>query len=300
MTIQEKSAGQEKTTDRYPHAPLVALDTLWFQVAGTICNLTCTHCFISCSPTNHNHEMLSLASVQAYLDEAAELGVKEYYFTGGEPFLNRDMLAILEATLRQGPASVLTNGVLITPKLANALKALSDGSDYSLDIRISIDGYNAETNDAVRGKGTWERILKGVHHLAETGLVPVITVTEACDGAGSQEGRKMFLELLVSLGISHPRLKILPLLRLGAETKRTRSYAGWETLIGRPLTPEESEMLQCSTCRMVSSKGVYVCPILIDSPSARMGSSLHDTLRPFGLKHQACFTCFEEGFSCRT
>ncbi|MEO6326947.1 MAG: radical SAM protein, partial [Thermoanaerobaculia bacterium] len=49
----------------YPSAPLTALDTLWLQVAGTLCNLACTHCFISCSPTNHAHGMLSLADVTA-------------------------------------------------------------------------------------------------------------------------------------------------------------------------------------------------------------------------------------------
>src|SRR5204863_97959 len=96
-------AGTGTGNKRHPHVQLRALDTLWFQVAGTICNIECTHCFISCSPRNHSHEMMSLADVQRSLDDARGLGVREYYFTGGEPFMNRDMLAILEATLKQGP-----------------------------------------------------------------------------------------------------------------------------------------------------------------------------------------------------
>ena len=91
-----------------PHVPLIALDTLWFQVAGTLCNLACTHCFISCSPSNHTHEQLSLDTVRRTLDEAVELGVKEYYFTGGEPFLNPEMEAIVAATLAVGPVTVRT------------------------------------------------------------------------------------------------------------------------------------------------------------------------------------------------
>jgi len=284
----------------FPQAPLLALDTLWFQVAGTLCNLTCRHCFISCSPTNHAHEMLSLATVTDYLQQAEALGVKEYYFTGGEPFMNKDMMAILATTLKQGPASVLTNGVLITPRLAFELKALADASEYSLDLRISIDGYDAPSNDAVRGEGTWERILKGIRHLAEAGLVPVITVTEACEGATSQAGREKFLARLAEWGLRHPRLKIMPLLRLGAETGRTRSYAAWETLAGQALSAEDSVALQCASGRMVTSRGVYVCPILIDSPEARMGEKLMDGLRPFELKHQACYSCHAEGLSCRT
>jgi len=85
-----------------PIVPLAHLDDLWFQVGGTRCNLECRHCFISCSPRNHSFEFLSLEVVRRALDESVALGVKEYYFTGGEPFLNRDMVAILELTLRYG------------------------------------------------------------------------------------------------------------------------------------------------------------------------------------------------------
>jgi len=284
----------------FPFVPSVSLDTLWFQVAGTLCNLKCTHCFISCSPTNHSHEMLTLDDVRARLAEAVALGVREYYFTGGEPFMNPEMLVMIEETLRQGPVSVLTNGLLLTPERSRRLKALSDGSPYSLDIRISIDGYTSEANDPIRGAGTFEKILSGVRNLAEAGLNPVITVTEACGDAASADGRSRFLEWLREIGLARPRLKILSLFRIGAEEQRLRAYESWETLRGRTLTTDESEKLQCSSCRMVTSKGVYVCPILIDEPSARMGSSLAETLRPFELAHAACFTCHEYGVTCRT
>ena len=89
--------------EAYPFVPSNSLDTLWFQVAGTLCNLQCTHCFISCSPTNHSHGMLRAADVRARLEEAAALGVREYYFTGGEPFLNPEIFEILADALRQGP-----------------------------------------------------------------------------------------------------------------------------------------------------------------------------------------------------
>ena len=180
----------------HPRVPLVALDTLWFQVAGTICNIACTHCFISCSPKNHSHEMLSLADVEARLVEARELGVREYYFTGGEPFMNRDMLPILEATLKQGPATVLTNGMLLRPEVCRTLRELFDASEYSLDLRVSLDGFDRESHDAIRGKGVWDRVMIGLRNLAEAGLNPVITVTTAAEGVASAEGRTRFLEII--------------------------------------------------------------------------------------------------------
>jgi molybdenum cofactor biosynthesis enzyme MoaA len=285
---------------RYPSSPLLALDTLWFQVAGTLCNIQCRHCFISSSPTNRAHEMMSLELVRRYLTEAAALGVREYYFTGGEPFLNRELLEMLEATLRQGPATVLTNGLLVREDTARRLRALAEGSEYSLDLRVSIDGWDAASNDPIRGAGTFDRIMAGVAHLAEAGINPVLTVTEACEGAASAAGRARFLEFLRSAGLRQPRLKVMPLLRLGAETERTRAYAEWESLAGRTLTAEEAEALQCSSSRMATARGVFVCPILIDSPGARMASSLAGALRPFELSHRACYTCHEQGLSCRT
>jgi molybdenum cofactor biosynthesis enzyme MoaA len=285
---------------RYPSAPLVSLDTLWFQVAGTLCNIECRHCFISSSPTNRLHELMTLDQVRRSLREAAALGVREYYFTGGEPFLNRELLEMLEETLRQGPATVLTNGLLITEAVARRLRALADGSEYSLDLRVSIDGWDAATNDPIRGAGTFDRIMAGVARLAEAGINPVLTVTEACEGAASREGRARFLAFLREAGLRQPRLKVMPLLRLGAEETRTRAYEAWESLAGRTLTPPEAEALQCSSARMVTARGVYVCPILVASPEARMAASLAGALRPFELSHRACYTCHVEGLSCRT
>ncbi|HEX7252074.1 MAG TPA: radical SAM protein [Thermoanaerobaculia bacterium] len=285
---------------QYPAVPLVALDTLWFQVAGTLCNLKCTHCFISCSPTNHSHEMLTLEQVRERLREAIPLGVREYYFTGGEPFMVPDILAMIDESLRQGPVSVLTNGLLLTPERCRKLKTISEAGEYSFDVRISIDGYTAEVNDPIRGAGTFEKILAGIHHLADAGLNPVVTVTEACAEAASAEGRAKFLEWMRSIGLTRPRLKILSLFRIGAEEQRLRAYESWESLRGRVLTGEEAEKLQCSSCRMVTSRGVYVCPILLDEPEALMGNRLAETLRPFALRYNACFTCHEYGVTCRT
>ena len=283
-----------------PSVALRSLDTLWFQVGGTLCNLTCSHCFISCSPTNHTHELLSLETVRSYLDEAVELGVKEYYFTGGEPFINRDMEAILAATLEVGPATVLTNGLLLDGERCRRLGALADASEYSLDLRISLDGYTAETNDPIRGEGTFERILEGALNAAEAGLNPVVTVTDVHEGHSSDQGRTRFLELLAGRGIRRPRLKIFPVFRMGAEAERSGPYESWQRLSAAD-TPEDGwNHLQCSSCRMVTDQGVWVCPILVNEPSGRMGERLADTLGDFPLDHRACWTCHVYGVSCRT
>jgi len=281
-----------------PQVPFLDLDTLWFQVAGTVCNLRCTHCFISCAPDNHAHEMLSLPAALRTLDEAVELGVKEYYFTGGEPFMNRDLFAILEATLKAGPATVLTNGLLLDAKRCARLKRLDEGSEYSLDLRISLDGWGPEDHDRIRGSKTFERAVQGMRNLWSAGLNPVVTVTELAEGVAGAEGRERFLALLRSFGLTRPRLKILSLFRLGAEQSRGRGYLPTERLTSADQI--DPEKLQCSSGRMVTSRGVYVCPILIDFEGARLGESLRESMTPFRLAYPACHTCHVQGVTCRT
>ncbi len=286
-----------------PKVELRCLDTLWVQVAGTVCNLACRHCFISCSPTNHTHEFMTLEQVESYLREGLALGVKEYYFTGGEPFLNPDMEAILEAALRQGPASVLTNGLLIDEQRAERLAQLSRGSRYSLDLRVSLDGYDAETNDPIRGEGTFERALAGIKRLAARGINPVVTVTEADAEMGEERGRTRFLRMLEAQGIARPRLKILPVFQIGAEAERTGAYESWQRLRESDALEEGDgawDHLQCSTSRMVTDQGVWVCPILVNEPSGRMGERLEDALGRYRLAQSACWTCHVYGVSCRT
>ena len=284
----------------FPSVPLRALDTLWLQVAGTLCNLQCTHCFISCSPANDTHGMMDRATVARFLDEAEALGVREYYLTGGEPFLNREIFEITADVLAKGPVTILTNGVLLKPEWCGRLRSLADASPYSLDLRVSLEGWDAATNDAVRGAGTFERILEGLRNIAAAGLNPVVTVTEACPDAASALGRARLLEFLRGLGLERPRLKVLPLLRLGAEEARSRPYRPMETLRGYALGAADLDVLQCSSSRLATSRGVYVCPILPNFESARMGDRLGATLRPFELRHAACHTCHTQGLSCRT
>ncbi|HEY0513584.1 MAG TPA: radical SAM protein [Thermoanaerobaculia bacterium] len=283
-----------------PQVALQSLDTLWFQVGGTVCNLACTHCFVSCSPTNHTHEVMTLAEVERTLDEAARLGVREYYFTGGEPFLNPEMEAILAATLAVGPATVLTNGLPLDPDRCARLKALAEATDYSLDFRVSLDGWDAASNDPIRGAGTFEKILAGIRNLHDAGLNPVITVTEVCEGATTDSGKERFFALLRSMGVERPRLKILPVFRIGAEAERGGAYESWQRLREGDAPEAGWDHLQCSSCRMVTDQGVWVCPILVNEPAAKMGETLADTLSAFPLDHSACWTCHVYGVSCRT
>ena len=106
-----RDAGTTAKGERRAMVPLAGLRTLWFNT-GTLCNLACATCYIESSPTNDALVYLTLAEVDAYLDEAEHLGAREIGFTGGEPFMNRDMIAMVRSALDRGfEALVLTNAM---------------------------------------------------------------------------------------------------------------------------------------------------------------------------------------------
>jgi len=281
-----------------PQVPLAHLDELWFQVSGTLCNLECRHCFISCSPHNHSFGFLDLETVRRYLDESLSLGVKEYYFTGGEPFLNRDMTAVLELTLRYGPATVLTNGTVFKDDWLTRLRAAENASPYSLEFRVSLDGCTAADNDPIRGAGTFDRILRGVRQLLAFDFLPILTVTRTRDDADAEQLFDAFVSLLKENGYQRPRIKILPTLRIGAEENRGRGYHADERVTSEMLADFDVSQLVCQHSRIVSDRGVHVCPILIDAPDSRLGNTLVDAQIPFALRHHACYTCYQHGALC--
>lgn len=281
-----------------PAVGLAHLDDLWFQVSGTLCNLACTHCFISCSPHNRTFGFLDLETVRGYLQESIGLGVKEYYFTGGEPFLNPDMTAILEATLEIGPATVLTNATVFQREWLERLRAAAEASQYSLEFRVSIDGFTAEANDRVRGPGAFRRAMAGLSLLLEYGFLPILTATRLSDD--EDEGRLIdgFLTMLRGRGYERPRLKLLPTLRIGAEQSRQRGYCKEEFVTTEMMEGFDISQFVCHHSRIVTNRGVYVCPILIEAPDARLGETLREADREFALRHQACYTCWQYGTIC--
>ena len=100
---------------------LAYLDTLWLQVTGTVCNIACRHCFISCGPKVKIHDLLTVDGVQEALDQGVERGMRSVWFTGGEPFLHPDILELMDRTLSVAPLGILTNGMLIDDAMADAI-----------------------------------------------------------------------------------------------------------------------------------------------------------------------------------
>ena len=134
---------------------LTALEMLWINT-GTLCNITCANCYIESSPRNDALSYISAAEVAGFLNEAEalHLPLRDVGFTGGEPFMNPDFLAMLEDTLRRGfSALVLTNAMKPMMNQTAGLLALQEKYGAGLTLRVSLDHPDPRVHDAERGAG---------------------------------------------------------------------------------------------------------------------------------------------------
>lgn len=274
------------------------MDTLWIQVTGTLCNIACRHCFISCGPKATQIPMMSIDGVARALQQGRDAGMRHVYFTGGEPFLHPNIRTLVDLALEVAALTVVTNGILLDQEMVTWLAGRFERNRNSLDLRVSLDGMTEAQNDSVRGRGTFQSIIAALRLLGAAGLSPVVTVVEHEAGLEGADARSAFLDFVAELGIRQPRVKFLPLLRIGREQGRTHSYA---TRLGEgPLLPAVESSLLCATGRCATAQGIYTCPILVENPSARLGDSVAESVQAIRLGWAACQTCVLDGLRCNT
>src|SRR5207237_66635 len=185
------------------------------------------------------------------------------------------------ASLSLAATTGRTNGTGMTEALADALARLAHWSRYSLEIRLSLDAADAEANDRVRGRGTWERATRTLRLLDARGLLPIVSATEIAEGAATYD---RFRALLSALGIAKPRVKILPVFPVGRAVG-----APGVRLTDADLEGFDRSTLPCAETRAVAADGVYACPILAGLPGARLSDgALAAALGPAALYHASC------------
>jgi MoaA/NifB/PqqE/SkfB family radical SAM enzyme/ubiquinone/menaquinone biosynthesis C-methylase UbiE len=170
--VSDRSFEREPYRGRAAYLEPTRLLEFWIHTNNS-CNLTCAHCLVSSGPDGEPG--LPAAFYRRAIADAAELGVERFYFTGGEPFLRKDLpFLIREVTERHGRETViLTNGLLFKGPRLQELKRLVR---ERVRLQISLDGATPATNDPLRGSGTFAKILAGIQTAATLGFEVTVTV----------------------------------------------------------------------------------------------------------------------------
>ncbi|MBA2772106.1 MAG: radical SAM protein [Sphingomonas sp.] len=288
--------------ERRAHVALDRLDTLWINT-GTLCNLTCRNCYIESSPTNDALVYLTLAEVNAFLDEAKTLGTREIGFTGGEPFMNPDSIGMIRSALERGfTVLVLTNAMRPMRRFEVQLKALLLEFGDRLTMRVSLDHYSKAVHETERGPGSWDKAIDGLRwlaaHSARLAVAGRRLVGESEAQARSGYAR-LFGVLCVKIdGFDRSRLVLFPEMDATAAVPEI-TEACWGIVGVSPAA------MMCSSSRMViKRKGaarpvVAACTLLPYDDQFVTGEKLADERGKVLLNHPHCARfCVLGGASC--
>ncbi len=277
------------TRERRASVRLERLETLWINT-GTLCNITCRNCYIESSPGNDRLAYITPAEVAAYLDEIAEQGLatREIGFTGGEPFMNPHLLAMVGDALERGfEVLVLSNAMqpMQRPNVKRGLEGLNARFGRRLTVRVSLDHYTRELHEAERGPRTWARTLAGLDWLVQAGL-RVAIAGRTCWNEGEEETRRGYARLIAERGwpidaSDRAALVLLPEMdgRHDVPEITTRCWA--------ILKKSPGDMMCASSRMVVKRRGaerptVLPCTLIAYDPAFDMGSTLAEAARADG------------------
>ena len=302
-----KDPGTTAKGERRAAVALKRLETLWFNT-GTLCNIECANCYIESSPRNDRLTYLSASEVTAYLDEAQALNQRPATagFTGGEPFMNPAMPAMLDQTLMRGYAVlVLTNAMkpMMRPRVQAALKAANARHHGRLVLRVSVDHWRQDLHDEERGEGSFGETLEGLRWLRDHNVRTAIAARLRW-GDRDEDMRAGFANLIarekLNVDARDPAaLVIFPEMDARADVPEI-TVDCWRILNKSP------DDMMCATSRMIVkrkgalSPAVVACTLLPYDPQFELGPTLKNAMEPVRLNHPHCAKfCVLGGGSCK-
>ena len=278
------------------------LDTLWINT-GTLCNLACKTCYIESSPTNDALIYISSAEADRYFDEAERLGTREIGFTGGEPFMNPDMIAMTASALQRGfDVLILTNAMRPMRRYESQLVALLDEFGARLTLRVSLDHYTQALHEAERGATSWAKAVDGCQWLSDNGFRVAAAgrrLASESEAAARAGYAKLFGRHNLRIDPFDPAMLVLfPEMDDAADVPEI-SEGCWDVLGISP------NAMMCSSSRMVvkhkgaSRPSVVACTLLPYDDRFALGETLGGARSAITLNHPHCARfCVLGGASC--
>ena len=313
-----KDIGYSKSTEKFSDPDVTAKgevrakvaltnpETLWFNT-GTLCNIECLNCYIASSPSNDRLVYITLAEVEDYLDQLEDRAwnVREIGLTGGEPFMNPEIIDIIEAGLKRGyDLLVLTNAMrpMMRKTMRAGLERLNAEYGRKLTLRISVDHWSEKLHDEERGTGSFEKTLQGMRWLRDAGIQMTVagrTVWGESDAASRKGYADLYATENFDIDATPPGQTVL-----FPEMDDTVDVPEITTACWGILNKSPDEVM-CSSSRMVVKRkgaekpAVLACTLLPYSPEFEMGSSLEDAEGEVALNHPHCAKfCVLGGASC--
>ena len=292
-----------KTADGSDRAYIEAkkIKTLWFNT-GTLCNIECKNCYIESSPKNDRLVYLTFNEVKKFIDECIEnqLDTEEIGITGGEPFMNKDIIQIINYSLKNNFKTLVLSNAM--KPMLNRKEALLKIKNKDLTIRVSIDHYTKEKHELIRGKGSYDIMLEGLNWLSENNFNYSLA-TRLLWNESEDELRENFSKFIKDNNLKLDAKSKTDLVTFTEmdENKDTPEIttACWGILNKNP------DEVMCSWSRMVVKKKdkltptVIACTLLPYDENFDLGETLTNSMKKIYLNHKHCSKfCVLGGSSC--
>lgn len=267
------------------------LRELWVHT-GTACNLECPFCLEDSRPGDTRLERVTLAEFKPYFDQALQLGIERFVFTGGEPLIVKDIVKILGHVLQTKPCLVLTNGTAPLLKRAHQLETLKQ-QRHRVEFRVSIDHPDEALHDVERGWGNFKRAIEGIRILHSAGFEVSIARQSKAD-ENEPEVIARYRELLAKNRLP-PTLRLIPWREFGRP--------GVGPSVAPPSAEEVADSphaLMCAGSRMIVKRDgklrVHACALTDDDARFDLGPSLAESASAaIPLIHPRCGQCVRKG-----
>ena len=288
------------------HVALSDPQTLWFNT-GTLCNIECANCYILSSPKNDALVYITADEVRDYLDqlETRKWGVGEIAFTGGEPFMNPQIIEMIRASLERGyEVLVLTNAMrpMMRKSMREGLLELNAAYPNKLTLRISVDHWDKDNHDLERGAGTFDKTIEGMTWLQENGFKMAVAGRTVW-GETEADSRAGYAALYEKHGFDidarNPAMTVLfPEMDENVDVPEITTEC-WSILDKSP------DAMMCSSSRMVVKRkgaekpAVLACTLLAYCEEFELGTTLEQAEGAVQLNHPHCAKfCVLGGASC--
>lgn len=280
-----------------------SLNTLWFNT-GSQCNIECANCYIASSPTADHFIYLTPEDMTPFLDELTGPPI-EIGFTGGEPYLNPNIIRLSEMALERGHRLlVLTNAMrpMMRPRVQAGLLDLEARFPGQVTLRVSLDHFTENGHDTERGDGSFGIAVAGLDWLTANSF-DVHIAGRAAFSETEDKARAGYASLIRQRGwdidAANPaHLMLFPEMDEQVDVPEITT-ACWDILNVHPDT------MMCATSRMIvrrkgeDAPAVLACTLLWDDVQFETGKTLKDSLGPIALNHPHCAKfCVLGGASC--
>lgn len=299
--IRTRDSSWHETVEGQPagYIQSTALKELWFHT-GTRCNLGCWFCLEGSGPKAGRIDFISPHEAATYINEALNLGVEQFSFTGGEPFVNPDMVKILDHALDYRPCLVLTNGTKPLRKKLDDIGRLRRKPN-ALKFRISLDFPDPRRHDESRGEGSFSEALQSLGDLHKAGFkVSIARHRSANEDVAEVDAR--FQPYFKQAGLpTDTTIVSFPELHKPGEHVEVPQIT--ENCMTTYKNEQSRSEFMCAYSRMIvkikGRIGVYACTLVDDDPDYDLGATIAESLNVrVALKHHRCYSCFAQGATC--